>query len=71
MKFLLASLKKLAGSQNCSESRIKFLLRLSFALIGQFFPVYIHSRRNNIQDHRQVTEQLLETQAAITIRKPE
>jgi hypothetical protein len=44
MKFLLASLKTLIDSENCSESRIKFLFRLSFALIGQFFPVYIHSR---------------------------
>jgi hypothetical protein len=38
MKFLLAN------SKNCSVSRIKFLFRLSFALIGRFFPVYIHSR---------------------------
>jgi hypothetical protein len=41
---LLVSLKTLTDSENCSESRIKFLFRLSFALIGQFFPVYIHSR---------------------------
>jgi hypothetical protein len=43
MKFLLASLKTLTNSKSCSENRIKFLLRLSFALIGQFF-LYIHSR---------------------------
>jgi hypothetical protein len=27
-----------------SENHIKFLFRLSFALIGKFFPVSIHSR---------------------------
>jgi hypothetical protein len=44
MKFLLASLKTITNSKNCSESRIKFQVRLSFALTGPFFPVYIHSR---------------------------
>jgi hypothetical protein len=44
MKFLLASLKTLTNSKSCSESRIKFLFRLSFALIGRFILVYIHSR---------------------------
>jgi hypothetical protein len=66
MKFLLASLKTLSNSKNCSESRIKYLFRLSFA-----FPVYIHSRlleQKIFQDHRRASEQLLETQAAI--RKP-
>ncbi len=43
MKFLLASLKTPNNSKNCSESRIKFLFRLSFAVISRFFPVYIHS----------------------------
>jgi hypothetical protein len=33
-----------SNSKSCSESRIKFLFRHSFALIGQFFQVYIHSR---------------------------
>jgi hypothetical protein len=33
-----------SNTTNCSESRIKFLFRLSFALIGRFFSVYIHSR---------------------------
>jgi hypothetical protein len=37
MKFLLASLKTLTKSKNYSESRIKFLFRLSFALIGKIF----------------------------------
>ncbi len=64
MKFLLGSLKTLTNSKNCSVSRIKFLSRLSFALIGRPFSVYIHSR-NNFQDHRRVTGQLLETQAVI------
>jgi hypothetical protein len=44
MRFLLASLKTLFNSINCSENGIKFLLRLSFALLGPFFPVYVHSR---------------------------
>jgi hypothetical protein len=44
MKFLLASLKTLTNSKNCSKSRIKFMFRLSFPLIGQYFLVYIHSR---------------------------
>ncbi len=43
MKCLLASLKRLTDSKSCSESSIQFLFRLSFALIGQFFLVYIHS----------------------------
>jgi hypothetical protein len=44
MKILLASLKTFTISKNCSVNRINFLFRLSFALIGRFFPVYIHSR---------------------------
>ncbi len=45
MKFLFASFKTLAdSSENFSQSRIKILFRVSFALIGQLFPVYIHSR---------------------------
>jgi hypothetical protein len=55
MNFLLASLKTLADCENCSESRIKILFRLSFALTGQFFQVYIHSR---------ISEQFSESQAA-------
>jgi hypothetical protein len=35
--------KTLTNSKSCSERRIKFLFRLSFALIGQFILVYIHS----------------------------
>ncbi len=34
IKFLIASLKTLTNSKNCSESCIKFLQQLSFALIG-------------------------------------
>jgi hypothetical protein len=44
MKFSLASLKTLTSSNKFSVNRIKFLFRRSFALIGRFFPVYIHSR---------------------------
>jgi hypothetical protein len=72
MKFLLAYHD--TNSKSCSESRIKFLFRLSFALNGQFFPVYqVHTFLagiwNNFQNHRRVSEQLLKPQAAI--RKPE
>jgi hypothetical protein len=34
------SLKILANSSNNSERSTEFLFRLSFSLIGQFFPVY-------------------------------
>jgi hypothetical protein len=44
VKFSIASLKTLSNSKNCFVSRIKFLLQLSFALIGRFFPEYIHGR---------------------------
>jgi hypothetical protein len=44
MNFLLAFLKALTNSKNCSVSRNKVLSRLFFALIGRFFPMYIHSR---------------------------
>jgi hypothetical protein len=40
----LASLKTLSNSKSCSETHIKFLFMLSFALIGQFSLVDIHSR---------------------------
>jgi hypothetical protein len=43
-KFLLASLKTLTTSKNCSKNRNKFLFWLYFALIGKFFLAYIHSR---------------------------
>jgi hypothetical protein len=63
---LLASLKTLINSKNCSESRIKFLFWFSFALIGRFLQcTFIVGFRNNFQDHRRVREQLLETQPAI------
>jgi hypothetical protein len=43
-KFLLAFLKKLTNSNNCTERCIKFLFRLSFAVLGLFSFVYtVHS----------------------------
>jgi hypothetical protein len=65
IKCLLASLKTLFNSKSCSESRIKFLFRLSFAFIGQFFLVYIHSRLSEQFSDSGGWEQLLKTQAAI------
>jgi hypothetical protein len=44
MKFILASLKTLTYSKNSAVSRIKFLFCLSFAYIGRFCPVNIHSQ---------------------------
>ncbi len=70
MKFLLASFKTLTDSENCSESRIKFLSDFPLLSLVNFVQcTFIASFRNNFQDHRRVTEQLLETQAVI--RKPE
>jgi hypothetical protein len=69
MKLFLASMKTLTNSKNCSESHIKFLFRLSFALADFFQCTCIAGFRNNFQDHMRVMEQLLETLAAI--RKPE
>jgi hypothetical protein len=51
---MLVSWKMFTSSKSCSESRIKFLFRLSFALIGQFFLVYSHNR---------LSEQFSESQA--------
>jgi hypothetical protein len=43
-KVSLASLKTLANSKINPESRIKFLFRLSFVLIGRLSPAYMHNR---------------------------
>jgi hypothetical protein len=40
IKFLLDSLKTLSKFKNCTESRIIFPVRLSFAVIGRFSPEY-------------------------------
>jgi hypothetical protein len=68
IKFLHASLKTLTNSKTCSEISVLAFI----ALIGQFSPVYstfMASFRNNFQDQRRLSEQLLESQAAIG--KPE
>ncbi len=56
MKFLLTSVKTETNLSDCSESRIKFTFRLSFALNGRFSPVNIHDRGfwNNFQDHNRL-----------------
>ncbi len=51
LTFLLSSLKTLTNSKECSLSRIKFLFRLFFTLIGWISLVCIHDR---------LSEQLLE-----------
>ncbi len=71
LTFLLASLKTLTNSKDCSESCIKFLFRLSFSLINRFFflcTLYIHGPfserfseitggfRNGFQRHRRHSE---------------
>jgi hypothetical protein len=66
IKFLLAYLKTLTNSKNCSVRRIKFLFQLSFALIGGFSLLYNHGQPSVSQV---AFEQLLESQAAFG--KPE
>ncbi len=68
--FLLASLKTLSNSKDCSLCRIKFLFRFSFILTGGISPLHIHSRLFKEFSESQVAlGQLLESQAAS--RKPE
>jgi hypothetical protein len=70
IKFLLASLKTLIDTKSCSESRVRFLFRFSFALNCPFLQnTFMASLLNTFQDQRRLSEQLLETQAAIG--KPE
>ncbi len=72
MKFGLASMKTLNVLilKVVPKARIKFLFRLSCALIGRFILVYIHSRLSEqFPEPQAVSEQLLQAQAAI--RKPE
>ncbi len=63
-QFLLANVKTHNNSKDRSVSRIKFLFRLSFALNGWFSPVYIYVR-DNFQEHRRLSEKLLESRAAV------
>ncbi len=68
MKF--ASLKTLTNSKSCSKSRIKFLFRLSLLSLVDFLQcTFMAGFRNNFQEHRRISEQLLELQAALG--KPE
>jgi hypothetical protein len=71
MKFLLDSLKTLADSENCSEKAASnFCSGFPLLSLVYFFQcTFIAGFRNNFQNHRQVSEQLLKAQAAIT--KPE
>jgi hypothetical protein len=61
MKFLLASLKTLTHSKNCSESRTKFCSGLP--LLSDFYQwincTFIAGFRNTFQDQRRASEQLL------------
>ena len=70
MKFLLASLKTLTNSKNCSESCIKFLFRLSLLSLVDFFQCTFMADLGTIfRDHRWAFKKLFQTQG--TIRKPE
>jgi hypothetical protein len=62
MKFLLASLKTLANYKSCSGFPL-------LSLVNFFLCRFPAGFQNNIQNNRQVWEQLLKAQAAI--RKPE
>jgi hypothetical protein len=67
IKLLLAPVKTLTVSKNCSESRIKLLFRLPFALSDRFSPVYIYVRFSGQfvrVTGRRLSEKILETQAA-------
>ncbi len=63
MKFMLASLKTLTNSKDCSESRNIFLLLLSFALIGEFSPEYSTFMPKTISRSQAVSGNSLESQA--------
>ncbi len=71
IKFPLCSLKTPTdnNSKDCSKSRNKFLFWLSLSLVD--FPQCILTAgiRNNFLDHRRLSEQILDLQAAIG--KPE
>jgi hypothetical protein len=60
--FMLAPMKTLTYSNDCSESCVMF--RLSLFLIGQFSPVYIHGHLKKNFWISQLSEHLLESQAA-------
>jgi hypothetical protein len=67
---MIASLKTHTNSKKCSESRIKFLFRPFFALVGQLSPASINGRfSEKFSGHRRLSEQVLESYAAS--RKPE
>jgi hypothetical protein len=60
MKLLVASLKTLINSKDCSESRLlSFLFRLSFSVIGRISPVNM--------SQPWLSEQVLGSQAAFGI----
>jgi hypothetical protein len=46
IKFLLASSKTLTSSNNCPESRIKILFRISFAVKVDFLLCTFHGRHS-------------------------
>ncbi len=58
--FLFSSQKTLTSSKDCSESRIKFVIRISLAFIFYFLRSTLTARfRNNFQNHRRFSERLL------------
>jgi hypothetical protein len=72
MKFSLASLTTLTNPNNYSESRIIFLyFCFGFPLISlvDFFQyTFRPGFRNNFQDYRRDSKQLLETHAALILK---
>jgi hypothetical protein len=65
-KFLLASLKTLTNSINCSESASNFCSGLpSLSLVDIFQCKFMAFIQNNFQDHRRLSDELLVSQAAI------
>ncbi len=73
IKCLLASLKTLTNYRNCTETRCYYGFPLVHFLKCTFIKVWWHAAccmagfsLNNFQDNRQLSEQLLESQAAGT-----
>jgi hypothetical protein len=70
MKFLLAILKTLTNSKIVPKAVTNFCSVFPLHTLVNFYQcTFVAGFRNNFQDHRRVTEQLLEAQAFI--KRPE
>jgi hypothetical protein len=72
IKFMLASLKTLTNSKDCSESRINFCSGFGFpslSIVDFLQCTFMAGIRNNFEDHKRLSEPFSKSQAAIG--KPE